>query len=475
MEGVLILDGYSVEVIKEIFPVESGCSLYLGEKDANGFFKQHAIQTQKLKEILYMYYTPDNKDVYITKNLFDDKGHSKENLKMVTNIVIDIDCHHEINSKKRDLLLEDLVKEIDAELEHKRMYDILIFTGRGLHYYFHFKAEEYTPDTENLYKSTAEAIISSFENIVSKFSELEIDKGCSKSETGFVRLPATYNREAKTYSKIKSYNKLKEIGLKELYSIFIELADIKVVEAMLLTKKQARNRRMSLLKVESEFNTKNMLEKRLQFLKKVQDIRKFEKDKYGNKLNNEMRKVTLFLYYCTAYEMLKSTEEARVLTERFNQDFNRPVRIEKFNEVIRAINSQILKDNKARWFKNQTFINLLEFNVNENEQASKYFYLLYRDNKSKKAEAKKAKEEDTQKRNSNILYLYKHGKTQSEIAKLLECSLREVNVQLKDIDLTKSEQTLLNVQKCKTKGLSQTQTSKKLSISIRTVKSYWNT
>lgn len=445
------LDGYSVEVIKDLFSV-SGLNVYLGEKNKSGFFKQFRIQTENLKDTLYMYEVNEDKNVYMTKNLFDCEGHSKQNLKMITNIVIDIDCHNaEIDSEKRKLLLEDLAKEIDTQLESKRMYDVLVFTGRGLHYYFHFKAEEYNSDSENLYKSTAEVIISSFENVVCKFSELEIDKSCSINETGFVRLPATYNTEAKTYSKIISYNKLKEICLKELYTIFIDLKDDKVVEAMLLTKKQARNRRPNSLKTESEFDTHKMLENRLQFLKKVQDIRKFEKDKFGNRLNNEMRKVTLFLYYSTAYEMLKDTNEARSLTERFNNDFNRPVKMDKFNEVIRAINNQIVKDNKARWFKNQTFINLLELNVYETQESSKYLFLLYRDNESKKAEARKLKEDNIEKRNNDIINLYKHGKTQSEIAKILDCSIRDVNIQLKDIKVTKSEQTYIDIQRLKIK------------------------
>lgn len=468
------LDGYSVEVIKDLFSV-SGLNVYLGEKNKSGFFKQFRIQTDNLKDTLYMYEVNEDKNVYMTKNLFDCEGHSKQNLKMITNIVIDIDCHNdEIDFEKKKSLLEDFAKEIDIQLENKRMYDILIFTGRGLHYYFHFRAEEYNSDSENLYKSTAEAIISSFESVVCKFCELEIDKNCSINETGFVRLPATYNTEANVYSKIKSYNKLKEICLKELYSIFIELTDDKVVEAMLLTKKQARNRRPNSLKVDTEFNTQKMLENRLQFLKKIQDIRKFEKDRYGNRLNNEMRKITLFLYYSTAYEMLKDTDEARSLTERFNQDFNRPVRLEKFNEVIRAINNQIIKDNKARWFKNQTFINLLELNVYEIQESSKYLYLLYRDNENKKAEARKAKEDNIEKRNQDIINLYKSGKTQSEIAKILKCSVRDVNSQLKDIKLSKSEQTFIDIQKLKKKGLSQNDVAKKLSISVRTIKRYWN-
>lgn len=421
----------------------------------------------------------------ISKSLYDGNGHGVTNLLWLTNVVIDVDCHSsEITDEFRMQVLKVFNNKI-CEMISGKSYkiDSTILTGRGFHYCLSLEPTEANEENLILYKMIAEEIVEDFDLVRKSDSVLEkyinIDLGSSKDPTGYIRLIDSQNSNVPGFSvkmqNIKSVlpctQKLNHLYLKvnDLYE-FNDSSMPGFVDTLILNRKQSQNRRIS-SSAYSEEETSFMLKRRLFFLEEVQNIRKNGlKDGYSN---SEYRKVTLFLYYSTVYELYKDFVMADSYAKTFNNNFDNPLCREKLHGVLNALKSGIDRTGKGRWFQNKTFVKILDLNEYEEMLLKESKKLLYSKDSLERKQKREKRKQNLEIQQNSMKELYKNGYSYSEIATRLKCSRSKVAEILEGVELTKTDETYRQVQRCKIKGFTQEKTSEKLKLHIQTVKKYW--
>ena len=372
-------------------------------------------------------------DFYITANTLNKKDRKTENLFSLKNIVIDIDCHNsELDDYDRNELLEDFLFRIKRDLELPP-FNIIHFTGRGLQLWYCL--EEIAGVWSFLYKDTVEKIIDVLETLKEEYTEFEqlnID-GISKNLVGFFRLFETYNTKTgrKSVVEIQDYEKY-------------DLSELN--QSIPRAKKFAQNIALQ-ANVQCDYIALN--HKRIDFIKWLIAHR-------NAPIGSETRDKLLLLFYNACVQVM-SREMAKAYTLKLNREFKIP--LERTENIFTYIDQKGFLN-----FKNETFCMFLELNENERHEYMKQKTSNYTRDKMRRL----AKEE----RNRRILELNKAGKTNLEIAEILNISRTTVSTVIKaNIKQLTSDEKKAKIIEYREKGLKVDEICKILGISKQT---YYN-
>ena len=374
-----------------------------------------------------------NSDFYITANTLTRKERKSENLFSLKNMVIDIDCHNsELDDYDRNELLEDFLFRIKRDLELPP-FNIVHFTGRGLQLWYCL--EEIAGVWSFLYKDTVEKIIDALETLKEEYTEFEqlnID-GISKNLVGFFRLFETYNTKTgrKSVAEIQDYVKY---DLSELH------------QSIPRVRKNTQNI-LSQTNVQCDYIALN--HKRIDFIKWLIAYR-------NAPIGSETRDKLLLLFYNACVQVM-SREMAQAYTLKLNKEFKIP--LERTENIFTYIDQKGFLN-----FKNDTFCMFLELNEFERHEYMKQKTSNYTRDKNRRL----AKEE----RNRRILELHKAGKTNLEIAEILNIGRNTVSRFLtKNIKQLTSDEKKAKIIEYREKGLKVDEICKILGISKQT---YYN-
>ena len=372
-------------------------------------------------------------DFYITANTLTRKDRKTENLFSLKNIVIDIDCHNsELDDYDRNELLEDFLFRIKRDLELPP-FNIIHFTGRGLQLWYCL--EEIAGVWSFLYKDTVEKIIDTLETLKEEypdFEQLNID-GISKNLVGFFRLFETYNTKTGRRSVVEIQN-YEKYDLSELN------------QSIPRVKKFAQNTSLQ-ANIQNDYIAFN--HKRIDFIKWLIAYR-------NAPVGAEMRDKLLLLFYNSCIRVM-SREMAKAYTLKLNREFKIP--LERTENIFTYIDQKGFLN-----FKNDTFCMFLELNEFERHEYMKQKTSNYTRDKNRRL----AKEE----RNRRILELHKAGKTNLEIAEILNIGRNTVSRFLtKNIKQLTSDEKKAKIIEYREKGLKVDEICKILSISKQT---YYN-
>ena len=372
-------------------------------------------------------------DFYITANTLTRKDRKTENLFSLKNIVIDVDCHNsELDDYDRNELLEDFLFRIKRDLELPP-FNIVHFTGRGLQLWYCL--EEIAGVWSFLYKDTVEKIIDTLETLKEEypdFEQLNID-GISKNLVGFFRLFETYNTKTGRKSIVEIQNYVK-----------YDLSELN--QSIPRVKKFAQNTSLQ-ANIQNDYIALN--HKRIDFIKWLIAYR-------NAPIGSETRDKLLLLFYNACVQVM-SREMAQAYTLKLNKEFKIP--LERTENIFTYIDQKGFLN-----FKNETFCMFLELNEFERHEYMKQKTSNYTRDKNRRL----AKEE----RNRRILELNKAGKTNLEIAEILNIGRNTVSrFLIQNIKRPTSDEKKAKIIEYREKGLKVDEICKLLGISKQT---YYN-
>ena len=372
-------------------------------------------------------------DFYITANTLTRKERKTENLFSLKNIVIDIDCHNsELDDYDRNKLLEDFLFRIKRDLDLPS-FNIVHFTGRGLQLWYCL--EEIAGVWSFLYKDTVKKIIDTLETLKEEYTEFEqlnID-GISKNLVGFFRLFETYNTKTgrRSIVEIQNYEKY-------------DLSELN--QSIPRVKKFAQNTSLQ-ANIQNDYIAFN--HKRIDFIKWLIAYR-------NAPVGAEMRDKLLLLFYNSCIRVM-SREMAKAYTLKLNREFKIP--LERTENIFTYIDQKGFLN-----FKNETFCMFLELNEIERHKYMEQKGSHYTRDKMRRL----AKEE----RNRRILELHKSGKTNLEIAEILNIGRNTVSrFLIQNIKRPTSDEKKAKIIEYREKGLKVDEICKLLGISKQT---YYN-
>lgn len=364
---------------------------------------------------------PQN-DYYITANVLttlENKSKTQSNLLAIDNIVIDIDCHSNIDEYSKI----DSFKELLFRISHDKIIqqpNIIHYTGRGLQLWFCI--ERMSGKLSFLYKIAVDMLIKILQDIITEYElPLKIDCVASKNIVGYFRLFETFNTKTgkKTEYEIKHEVKL---NINDFISQLEEAVPI-----------QEPKKQVTLEKTYEGLQRSRM--KKIEFLIKLRN----------SPIGNELRDIFLFLYYNASVQIM-NRDEAKKLTNKLNKELFKNS-LDNLDYIYKYIDEKgFLK------FKTATFNDWIQITENEEKEWQK--------NKRRKA--------NKQERNEKIIELKKQGYKNKEIAKKLNIDQDTVTNFFKKSEFKPKESQKDKIQRMLDSGMSINDICLLLKISKRT-------
>lgn len=388
-----------------------GCkrkNMLLFQKDGTpkiGLYNFKYIRTDEIndnnKTILDMSKTIQNNiDYYITSNGFvNPTQRDTRHIFTLHNIVIDIDCH---NSK---LTKEQLNHMVDAcEYFLQDLFDnpnfptpnTLVRTGRGIQLWW--AIEPITYRLRYMYDLVRDGLIKDIEELLSNIttlSEMKIDKAASRNYAGFFRIPGSINTKTRHKTTFEIINTEK----------------LDVMEEYFAERPLPSKRRVT--RVESENSKKyvgnkfNLLRHRENMLHNLLELR-------GYGTENGYRDLMLLILYNAYLSTGKSFDEAWDAIVELNDKFIYPLPEKEMKQYMSTSKRKKYK------FTNKRIIEMLDMNEYECE------YLNFHECTKQKIDYEEKRKEKRD-RNKEIEKLLIQGKTQQEIAQIVNCSQATVS------------------------------------------------
>lgn len=402
-----------------------------GVKTKTGFRSMGYIDINKLEERIKEIKFYDNTNYYLTANTTRTGTRETDNLFSYNNIVIDIDCHKkELSNREYELAVEELLYRIERDLYNTDIvprHNISVKTGRGIQLWWSF--EQTAMNLGWLFHNAIDTVISHIENLLNEYESdlscFEIDKGASRKDVGFFRMPFTINTKTGTLVKAK-------IDYEERYDINDFYNSLEVIEVKKeYTKKNQEeflnNKWNGILQ-----NRKEVIETHAQEMTEL-GVRKGYRNNYA------------WLYYNTCFQ-LYGEEVASSMLSKLNASFIMPLKENQLKAIKRYINTK-----GGLKMKNQTFYDYLgeEYTGSSREQ--------------ERTEKRKAKAL----RNKKIKELYLSGMTTKEICEEMQLSKPTV---LKILCIKKlKEERNEKIAKLKEQGETVKEIAEQFKLSIRTI------
>ena len=365
----------------------------IGEK----WYSQWHYKYSELKDL-----DMSDENIYITLNTFYKPCRRIENIKELNALFIDLDYYK--TGKTRSQVLMDLEKNYFNQSIPIPNY--VIDSGRGMYLIWLI----------NAVPSKALPLWKAIQDYLYKqLKELGADRQALDA-TRILRVPGSKNSKSNTVvSVIDEYNYVYD--LREIQKGF--LPELKLYE-----KKRGRPKKVNYI-----FRERSLYYARIQDIIKLCELREYDLAPYY------MRELILFLYRYYLCSFLNDVEKALEDVLELNSMFRQPLRK---SEVVKATNSAekcYLDNDKLYKYKNDTLIELLEINKEEQTYMtiiiSKEEYKRRENIRGKKnyqeqlkAKGKLTEKEKISQRREKIKDLLAKGLTQKEIYTLMKISKR---------------------------------------------------
>lgn len=424
-------------------------NVHVGIRNRDGKITDLYTNINSISELVDSLNIHTDTDYYITANTTTSITRQKKDLFSLNNIVLDIDCHSSaVTRQQLDNAIDNLLSLAKSDLNIP-LWNLSHKTGRGVQLWWCM--EQVSKSLSFLYQATQGRFLEEFKNLLNKYQELnilEIDTAASKNVIGYFRLFNTYNTKAEA-STVVTIEKSKKYTLQELFDS---------VKQNLEIKKNKSNSNSNLNYNANSFIKQNR--KRVELIENLIDNR-------NAKTGLELRNMNLFVYY-NCCKGLYSSELAKAKTKQLNRKFKEP--LESLDYIFKYVDIRgYLK------FKNSTIIEYL--NISEFEQEKYNFKAINSSWDWSLCVQNKARDEERRQRNEElellIVSLYKSGLTQEQVSIEAKCSISKVKNTMKQIPLTKGQETYKKIQRLKRKGLTQKEVSERLSLSLITIKRNW--
>lgn len=346
-------------------------------------------------------------NLYVTKNSFYRDERSNENLFSFDNIVIDIDDHSgnatqsEINRE-----INKLIRALKKLRDNNKFLEFnAVKSGRGVQIWIHLESFSAIKNVmKRMYTTFCEKLLEIVDNVIKENSiNLKTDVTPTMSQSGFVRLPYTYNTKAKTkQGKFYKTQLFQYTNKKYTLDELCEFFGIKRGNAKQTVKKKKLK---PYTKNSDEKNYVGLFYKRKNF---------FEKLVERGAINEGRRNLVMYYYYISCYKIF-STETAQQLTKQLNNSFSKPLSNSELQATFRSAEKCIRDTKNSTIFK--------KINATDEEIA---LYNELTDNQRKRKEKRENAREEKEKRNQTIKELSKEDMTVREIANKLDCSVETV-------------------------------------------------
>lgn len=361
----------------------------------------------------------DGADFYITANQMTGNQHSDGAVFAFQNIVVDVDCHAESWSERS---IEAAVSQLVAALRRqigssdKLAPNTITRTGRGLQLWWTiqpmYAGRGSSSSPAFLYYRLRDRIIQEVNETIASLplpSSIfgKIDAGASSNDSGFFRLPGSYNTKSRSWSSC-------EILHENRINVSETIGRIQRSGAGLRKDGKLYPRTVAQITSSKAWNVRESC-RILTVLGTLRDMRR----RAGTESRgNEHRNNYLYCLYSAARPSLDE-KLVRGLVETFNEGFLQPMR----SAELAATLSWPKKHNK-RGLKNAKIIELLE--ITPEEQDKLHFYAAGSGkNNSREAERQSARERKKL-RDEQIVELRSKGHTLEEIAQSCGCTRQTV-------------------------------------------------
>jgi len=440
--------------------------------DNTSVFKSYSCYIDELPRLLDEIHVDDISDkkykinFYITHNTFKTfkDGVTNENLFSFNNIVVDVDCHQDMDDFYRDFMLHTLVEALKKSLSLKfPEWTFVNYTGRGIQIWWSFEQVSYKLSW--LYEATYEKLITLIDQVIKDmrdsdgkllFEEVQIDPSTKKTN-GFFRLPETYNPRADKMCKT-------EFGCKVPYKLQNLVDALDDCLDYDLGSQSTHTKKWDFMLVCNK--------KRIQLLEHVVSDRLKRSKTLSLNINSSYGDGYILFMYYNFSRYIYSVDNAREKTTKLNSILKVPDKT--LDNIYKDVDKYYNK-NKPLKFRNSTIIKFLDLTLEEQDKydfhaISKWDWSLCVPNKTRDARRKKARQE----KEVRVITLYNSGLTQAEVAKEVGLCENTVRAYLQKHHINRKQENIRQIQLLKSEHFKQKEVAEALNIGVRTVKRYWN-
>lgn len=382
----------------------------------------------------------ENRHYYISANSFTKAGRGKNKLFGLHNIVADVDLHDsKMPLKELDQKIENLIWRLKNDcfiLAEIPTPNYIIVTGRGVQLWWCLIpafAAQFSDDVSKISRFFTTCLAEFLSEFPSELNDFHVDTAASNNLAGIYRLPGSINPKCqKKVETIHLHNNRLELKGFWKHCLFISEAASHI---------QNNQNRFKFYGGTTDFEA--VAERRIEAIRQLRDMR-------HALIGEETRNDYCFMHFVTLASVF-GTKEAYQRTQRFNQGFLQPL-TEK--ELKSTLSSAFKKDYK---FTNKKLIEFLGITDDEANILGLHIAVPH----PSKASVKAKKDA----RNEKIIVLYRSGHTQVEISEQLGLNRKTVSTVIHQNTIDKSTQ----IQALQQEGKSTSDIAEIMGCSMRTV------
>ncbi len=398
-------------------------------------------------------------DTYVTANDFFFNKRQNEYVFSLHNIILDIDCHGKpVDEANRlaDFFLGRLYRDLITYGEFPEP-SLINKSGRGIQLWF--TLEQAFRSMMGKYKYVSKGLVQKIQDLLVEYPEelegLEIDAAASGRPCGLYRLPGSYNTVTGTYGQYAVLGGRFTLQELEAYLppyVPKERSEIKITKP----KKQKHTN--------IQIDEKHRNEHSLVNVKRMQLVEGLIQDR-NRSAGKEMRDLLMFVYYNAAVQLMDRPEARRKLIE-LNQFFK--FQKERYQNIVDYID-----DHDCLFFKNETLIDWLYINAEEQDKYGIYPRTDRNEGRNKTRDEKR--NADKYHRDSMIYSLAEQGLSVKMIALEVGCH-RDTAAKVLGYTENKTKkkaELAAQIRKMKKRKMTQKEIAETLAIPLVTVRRMW--
>ena len=308
-----------------LYKNESKGYISLFRKGFTGIFQKAYKKNDLFKGVKNFFDTEFNTDLYMSMNTFYKPERTKENLRYLNSLYIDLDYY------KMDLSRQEVLSKLEEEYFNKSIPvpSMIVDSGRGL--YLIWLIEQVPSKAVSLWSAMEHYLYDKLKSLGADRQALDPSR--------ILRVIGSYNTKSNTNVKLLRFEFVR-YTLKKLKEMYLPK-----VTKKLETKKKAFKG-----KIVKFFNIYSLYKARIDDLEKLAELREYDLE--------GKRELILFLYRYYN-EILEGKDRALELTYEFNNKFIKPLPLSEVRSSTKS--NYIGKYN----YKNSTLVELLDISKDE--------------------------------------------------------------------------------------------------------------
>ena len=316
--------------IELLYKNESKGYISLFRKGFKGIFQRAYKKNEIFNEVRNFFDTNFNTDLYMSMNTFYKPERTRENLRYLNSLYIDLDYY------KMNLTRQEVLSKLEEEYFNKSIPvpSMIVDSGRGL--YLIWLIEQVPSKAVNLWSAMQHYLYDKLKNLGADRQALDPSR--------VLRVIGSYNTKSDSNVKLISFNFVR-YTLKKLKEIYLPKVE----------KKSKNKEKKQQGKIVKFFNIYSVYKARINDLEKLAEIRGYELE--------GKREIILFLYRYYN-ELLEGKEMALEMTYEFNSKFIKPLSLSEVRSSTKS--NYVGKYN----YKNSTLVELLEISKEEMQYLS---------------------------------------------------------------------------------------------------------